>query len=176
MRKRQLLLVFCLNLLFYSFFISSAGQTRKKFREHEVIRLSGDLKVEILNCKGEGDNEVCEVIYYTAQRSAGQRILESAKKIRGEEKRLRDSVIAELTKQALAVNEQIYKEKKALQVKKLGTTSTMAKIPADKSVSNITINTANFKSLNKKADSTVSPTSAIKLSTDTAPLVKRHFI
>jgi hypothetical protein len=60
------------------------GQIRK-FKNHEVIDIGGGIKVEILTCKGEGVNEICDVIYYTDVRQTGRRSWQSANKIRNEE-------------------------------------------------------------------------------------------
>lgn len=93
MKQKQLAIIIISALSLFSIHLSVAAQT-KKYREHQVVQVPGGQKVEILSCRGEGDNEECEVIYYSTQRQKGSRVRESANKIRVAEKEFRDSVIA----------------------------------------------------------------------------------
>ena len=51
----------------------SVAQTPPPFRYHEVIDAGNGMKVEVLSCRGVGENEECDVIYYTEKRYLGKR-------------------------------------------------------------------------------------------------------
>lgn len=58
----RLLIIFALTL-FLNTFISA--QNVRKYKEHEIINTGKGVKIEIIECRGEGEDEECEVIYYT---------------------------------------------------------------------------------------------------------------
>ncbi len=55
------------------------AQAPPPFRNHEVIDAGNGMKVEILSCRGTGENEECDVIYYTEKRYLGKRVWEKSK-------------------------------------------------------------------------------------------------
>ena len=81
-------IIFFLFLLFHT---SVSAQGVRKFREHEIINAGNGLKIEILKCRGEGENEECDVIYYTDKRQQGRRLWENASKLRQQEQEGRGS-------------------------------------------------------------------------------------
>lgn len=73
-----------LSAIFILLFIvgSSLSAQVRKFQQNEVIDAGSGMKLEILNCRGEGDNEECEVIYYTDKMQQGKRQWEKTSKIK----------------------------------------------------------------------------------------------
>ncbi len=54
----------------------------RKFRPNEVIDAGNGLKIEVLKCRGEGEAEECDVIYFTEKRQQGKRVWEKSVKIK----------------------------------------------------------------------------------------------
>ncbi len=69
------------SLVFSVLFSSLQAQVRK-FRPNEVIDAGNGLKIEVLKCRGEGEGEECDVIYYTDKRQQGTRVWEKSAKIK----------------------------------------------------------------------------------------------
>lgn len=61
---------------------SALAQSQRKYEEHEVIDIGNGIKIEILNFRGEGENEECNVIYYTDKRQTGKRVWEKTSKVK----------------------------------------------------------------------------------------------
>ena len=59
-----------------------SAQTQRKYEEHEVIEIGDGMKIEVLKCRGEGENEECNVIYYAEKRQTGRRVWEKTGKLR----------------------------------------------------------------------------------------------
>ena len=66
----------------YFFLLSSSQSQVRKFRPNEVIDAGNGLKIEVLKCRGEGEAEECDVIYYTEKRQQGRRVWEKSGKIK----------------------------------------------------------------------------------------------
>lgn len=66
--------------------ISSFAQIKQSYRNHEEIEVVGGMKVEILNCSGEGPTEVCDCIYFTDKRQNGTRMKQNANRLKEEER------------------------------------------------------------------------------------------
>jgi outer membrane protein len=50
---------------------AASGQTLERFREHDIIETRDGLKIELLNSRGQGENEEWEVLYYKKERNGG---------------------------------------------------------------------------------------------------------
>lgn len=61
---------------------SASAQAVQTFRPHEVIDAGNNLKIEILKCRGEGNDEEWEVIYYREKRQQGTRKWEKTSRIK----------------------------------------------------------------------------------------------
>ncbi len=77
---KRIYIIIQVSLLFFN--SSLSAQMVRKFREHEIINAGNGMKVEILKCRGEGENEECDVIYYTQKRQLGKRQWEKTTKIK----------------------------------------------------------------------------------------------
>lgn len=73
---------FCAFVILGIILCSDAFGQLPTFRKHEVIDAGNGMKVEILSCRGEGDSEECDVIYYTDKRQLGKRMWEKSLKLR----------------------------------------------------------------------------------------------
>ena len=73
-----------LTLSFFLLFVlisSLIAQRGVQYRQHQVIDAGNGLKIEILQCRGEGENAECDVIYYTEKRQQGKRQWEKLSRI-----------------------------------------------------------------------------------------------
>jgi outer membrane protein len=85
----------------------TSAQIKRDYQPHEVIEIGNGTKIEILKCRGEGDSQECDVIYYTDKRQNGKRKWEKT------------SIIRELEQSARVPGEQEKQEaKKPLQANK----------------------------------------------------------
>lgn len=78
---------------------NSLAQGRRTFKPGEMIETGGGISAKILQCRGAGDNEECEIQYYRGEalesiprwentiflRNAEERILEEKKRLAGEQ-------------------------------------------------------------------------------------------
>ncbi len=65
---------------------TAIAQTARKFVRHDVVEVGNGRKAEILQCRGEGPLEECDVIYYTINRAQGHRMWQNANRLREEER------------------------------------------------------------------------------------------
>jgi outer membrane protein len=75
--------IFFLFTFIFNSFVSA--QVKRQYRQHEVIDAGNGLKIEILQCRGEGENAECDIIYYTEKRQQGKRQWEKVSKISEQE-------------------------------------------------------------------------------------------
>jgi outer membrane protein len=99
------------------------GQNRS---HREIVDVGNGMKVEILDCTGEGADKDCDVIYYTDRRQNGKRQIVKLSAIRAQQKAARDAKIAATTnttakqdtKPTTATDKQVKTEKKTPVLKK----------------------------------------------------------
>jgi outer membrane protein len=84
---------------------SISAQVQRDYQPHEVIEIGNGIKIEILKCRGDGDNQECDVIYYTDKRQNGKRKWEKT------------SVIRELEQSAKVAEQQKVEARPSEQVK-----------------------------------------------------------
>ena len=74
--------VFLIILRILSSVSPASAQAVQAFKPHQVIEIGNSMRIEILKCRGEGDNEECDVIYYTEKRQQGTRKWEKTSRIK----------------------------------------------------------------------------------------------
>ncbi len=62
--------------------LTANAQTARKFERHDIVEVANGRKAEIIQCRGEGPLEECDVIYYTTNRAQGTRTWENANRLR----------------------------------------------------------------------------------------------
>ncbi len=105
MKKQKNLLSLCLSVFAILIFLMAANQksfaddTTRKFKQGEMVETGGGMFAKILQCRGAGDAEECEVQYYRGDdaestprwetalflRTAEARVIASKRRERGEE-------------------------------------------------------------------------------------------
>jgi outer membrane protein len=109
---------FCIALLISCFTVSA--QQQRIYQQHEVIEIGNGTKIEILKCRGEGEDQECDVIYYTDKRQNGTRKWEKT------------SVIRQLEQATKAVLQPETQQPKKTSKVTVGDKKQLAKIPAIK--------------------------------------------
>ena len=76
--KRKTFRIILLQLISCIAVFCVSAQTVRKFERHEVVDVGGGMKAEVLQCRGEGPLEECDVIYYSTRRQEGTRVWRNA--------------------------------------------------------------------------------------------------
>ena len=125
-------------IIYFSIFsitVISVNAQVRKFRPNEIIDAGNGLKIEVLKCRGEGEGEECDVIYYTDKRQQGRRMWELSSKIKELEqsakksKSIADTKVQPVKKPELKISPVIKPAKKDSVAIKQAEGKTMQKVP-----------------------------------------------